>query len=329
MIEILKYENNLLNDWDCFVDQANNGTIFHKQKFLSYHVDRKFQDFSLLFKKRGKIIAVFPAAIQKEGSKKILFSHPGASFGGLVYQNLSFEDCWSIIDLIEKTASENQLDDIFIIQPPNIFNKYQNNEIVDYCLRRKKYNTSENYLSSVLLLENNINEQLKKIARNKNRSEAYYDNLITKNKLRFEWVECFDDFYPILTKNKEKHDSKPTHSLEELKKLKSLFPNEILQLMLYNNQKPIGGMTIFKANQNSAIIFYSMFDYAYNAMQPIILLMQYLIKWAQKNHIGAIDYGISHQPNDNDPLALNKSLIKFKEEFGCFASIRNTYRKSE
>ena len=329
MIEILKYENNLLNEWDSFIEHSNNGTIFHKQKFLSYHVDRKFQDFSLLFKKRGKIIAVFPAAIQLENYKKILFSHPGASFGGIIYHNLSFEDCWTIIELIEKIALENKLDEIFIIQPPNIFQKYKNNEIVDYCLRRKKYNTNENYLSSVLLLEDNINNQLKKIARNKNRSESYYDSLITKNELRFEWVDNFDDFYPILIKNKEKHNAKPTHTLKELETLKSLFPNEILQLMLYDNKNPIGGMTVFMANQNSLIIFYSMFDYTYSSMQPIILLMQYVIKWAKKNKLQFIDYGISHQPNADDSLALNESLIKFKEEFGCFASIRNTYRKSE
>ena len=58
MIEILKYENNLLSDWDDFVEHSNNGTIFHKQKFLSYHINRRFDDFSLIFKKRGKIIAV-------------------------------------------------------------------------------------------------------------------------------------------------------------------------------------------------------------------------------------------------------------------------------
>ena len=329
MIEILKYENNLLQKWDSFIDISNNGTLFHKQKFLSYHLNRKFKDSSFLFKKRGKIVAVFPAAIKKDGHKKILFSHPGASFGGIIYNNLSFEDCWEIIDLIEKIALKNRLNDIFIIQPPNIFSKYQNNEIVDYCLRRKGYDTDENYLSSVLLIEDNVSKQLKKITRNKNRSESYYENLIRKNKLQFKWVNDFDDFYPILIKNKKKHNAKPTHSLEELKKLKSLFPEDILQLMLYNNKIPIGGMTVFKANQNSMIIFYSMFDYTYSSMQPVILLMQYMIKWAKKNGIKFIDYGISHQPNSDDSLALNESLIKFKEEFGCFASIRNTYRKSE
>lgn len=328
MIEILKYENNLLNDWDDFVEQSNNGTIFHKQKFLSYHINRRFVDFSLIFKKRGKIIAVFPAAIQLKDSKKVLFSHPGASFGGIIYRNLSFDDCWKIIELIEKAALENKLDNIFIIQPPNIFSKYQNNEIVDYCLRRKKYTSSENYLTSVLNVEEKTNEQIKKISKNKKRSERYYNNLIAKNKLRFKWVDNFDDFYPILIKNKNKHNAIPTHSHKELERLRSLFPQDILQLMLYCDVS-IGGMTIFKANQKSIIIFYSMFDYAYNKMQPITLLMQFVIRWAKKNKIKIIDYGVSHEPDSGDCLSLNKSLIRFKEEFGCFASIRNIYRQCE
>ena len=72
MIEIVKYQNNMAKEWDVFIDSAYNGTLFHKQKFLSYHIDRNFSDCSLLFKKRGKIIAVLPAAIEKRGGKKIV-----------------------------------------------------------------------------------------------------------------------------------------------------------------------------------------------------------------------------------------------------------------
>ena len=334
MIEILKYENNLIDEWDSFIERSNNGTIFHKQKFLSYHITRSFQDHSLLFKKRGRIIAVFPAAKQQKKSKKILFSHPGASFGGIVYRNLTYEDCQKILELIEKEALENNFDDIFIIQPPTVFCKYQNDEIVDYCLRRRNYNSNENYLTSVLLVEQNVNNQIRKICKNKNRSEGYYNKLIEKNSLSFKWVSRFDDFYPILIKNKNKHNALPTHSLEELEKLRLLFPNDVLQLMLYKNDA-IGGMTIFRANQKCIIIFYSMFDYKYNNLQPITLLMQYLIRWSNKNNIKIIDYGVSHQPSRTKSsstaklLELNKSLIRFKEEFGCFASIRNTYHQSE
>ena len=45
MISIKKYNDKMKNIWDDFVDNSNNGTIFHKQSFLSYHLNRlKFLD---------------------------------------------------------------------------------------------------------------------------------------------------------------------------------------------------------------------------------------------------------------------------------------------
>ena len=327
MIEILKYNHNMNNDWDLFVSSSFNGTIFHKRQFLSYHIDRDFEDCSFLFKKRGQIIALMPAAILKDGNQRTLFSHPGASFGGIVHQDLSFDDCNKIFELIELFCKENNYDNIFIVQTPTIYNKYHQNEIVDYVLKINNYENIESYISNVLTIEEDTQNQLFKISKNKNRSVGYYEGLLEKYNLTFKWVDDFQDFYPILLKNKKKHDSKPTHTEKELEVLKSLFPNEILQLMLYADNTPIAGMTIFKANAKGAILFYSMFDYDYNKMQPIPLLMHYIIDWAKKNELIFIDYGVSHMPQADNPLTPSRSLIKFKEEFGCFGIIRNAYSK--
>ncbi len=327
MIEILKYSHNMNNDWDQFVSNSFNGTIFHKRQFLSYHIDRKFDDCSLLFKKRGKIIAILPAAVVKNGVEKIFFSHPGASFGGIIHKNISFDDSDKIIELTNTFCEKNNYNNIFIVQTPSIYNKHQSDEIIDYVLKINNYNNVENYISNVLMIDKDTDGQLFKISKNKNRSISYYENLIKKHCLNFKWTDDFNDFYPILINNKKKHNSKPTHSKEELDYLKKIFPNDILQLMLYSNNTPIAGMTIFKANTKGAILFYSMFDYEYNKMQPIALLMHYIIRWAKKNNLTFIDYGVSHMPQAENPLTPSRSLIKFKEEFGCFGVIRNAYSK--
>ena len=328
MIEILKYSHNMNNDWDQFVSDSFNGTIFHKQKFLSYHIDRHFENCSLIFKKRGKIIAVLPAAIINQDNNKTFFSHPGASFGGIVHQYLSFKDCTQIIDLAEDFCIKNDFNSMFIVQTPTIYNTCEQNEIVDYSLKLKDYNNIENYISNVLLINQDVKKQINQISKNKNRTISYYKTLIKKYSLNFKWVDDFKDFYPILIENKKKHKARPTHSQLELEKLQKTFPNEVLQLMLYSNEIPIAGMTTFKANKKGAIIFYSMFDYKYNNMQPIALLMHYIIQWGQKNNLTFIDYGISHMPQADNPLTPSKSLIKFKEEFGCFGIIRNAYHKT-
>ena len=64
MITINKYESRELNEWDEFIDASNNGTVFQKQSFITYHIDRKFVDHSLIIKNNSNILAVLPAAIK-------------------------------------------------------------------------------------------------------------------------------------------------------------------------------------------------------------------------------------------------------------------------
>ena len=70
--------------WDDFVSNSNNGTIFHSRQFLNYHPVERFKDHSLIFLKKGKIVALFPAVLRKTDKGDLLASHTGASFGGFV-----------------------------------------------------------------------------------------------------------------------------------------------------------------------------------------------------------------------------------------------------
>ena len=57
--------------------------------------------------KKGKIIAIIAAATLVYKNKKILSSHPGASFGGIVHKNISFDDCEKIVELLESFCRKN------------------------------------------------------------------------------------------------------------------------------------------------------------------------------------------------------------------------------
>ena len=127
-ITIRKYNISDLKSWDEFVNYSNNGTLFHLRSFLSYHIDRKFNDHSLIFEKKGNIVAVFPAAIEATENKKILFSHPGASYGGFVYHKLIFNDAEVIIDLFENYAKEQEFDNTFFVPTPSIYSKSRDEE---------------------------------------------------------------------------------------------------------------------------------------------------------------------------------------------------------
>jgi len=51
----------------------------------------------------------------------------------------------------------------------------------------------------------------------------FYQRLIEKNNIRFEWNKKFDEYFPILIENKARHGIKPTHTLDEIIKLDKLY----------------------------------------------------------------------------------------------------------
>ena len=86
-IEIRSFQQNCSGEWDDFVWNANNGTLFHTRKFLEYHPPERFTDHSLCFYDGNKKIALFPAIDYNDNGKRVLISHRGASYGGFVIKD--------------------------------------------------------------------------------------------------------------------------------------------------------------------------------------------------------------------------------------------------
>ncbi|NVM04406.1 MAG: GNAT family N-acetyltransferase, partial [Candidatus Helarchaeota archaeon] len=86
VIKIKIMSENDVNQWDKFVENSGNGTIFHLQRFLNYHPPGKFNNHSIIFHNGKDIIAVIPGVEEKQ-KDKVFISHPGASFGGFILKN--------------------------------------------------------------------------------------------------------------------------------------------------------------------------------------------------------------------------------------------------
>ena len=189
------------------------------------------------------------------------------------------------------------------------------------------YIVDEIYISSVIPLLGNQNDIIKNVCRLKHRSPRYFEKIIGKFSITTEGDNNFDKFYPILLKNKMRHHSKPTHSLQELKNLNQLLPDKLHLLIMYSNEKPIGGTLNFTANKKVAIIFYNMVDHDYIQSQPATLQIMETIKWAKERGLSYLDFGVSQDPTADNPLSPSLSLIRFKEEFGSLGMIRKAFRK--
>ena len=84
MIKIKQFSKNNYATWDSFVLKANNGTLFHLRKFLSYHPVDRFKDHSIEIYKKNTLLSVLPAADIIIDHKRMLVSHPGASYGSFI-----------------------------------------------------------------------------------------------------------------------------------------------------------------------------------------------------------------------------------------------------
>ena len=319
MLTITKYNDILFDEWEKFISDSNNGTIFQKQAFLKYHINRKFVDGSLVIKNKGTIVAVVPAAIKEN----ILYSHPGSSYGGIVLShNLDFKMIHDILKVIDEHCIAQKYKALFLINSPSIYQK-KSDQSLDYLLQWNGFKQTELYISHAVDMSK-TSDILSLLTKRKRR---YINNNQELNSLTFEEETYLDEFYDILITSKKKYNTTPTHSLDELIKLKDMFPQQIKLLVTRNENKIIGGSLIFFTNDNVALVFYNTILEQYRESQIAMLQLYKCMEIAKKNNLHWIDFGVSHTPEEENPLAPKFSLIHFKEQFNAKGVLRIAYQK--
>ncbi len=310
--------------WDEFIDISNNGTLFHKQSFLNYHIQRKFSDSSLLFYKKKHLVAVLPAALVQKSENKILISHPGASFGGIVLQRRSsFALIQEIVKALDEYLVKQDFFSAILIQSPSIY--YLNrDDSLNYILKFNQYSVIENYIShytnigSTRSIYNSINK----------RKSRYIKNLLKSNQYQIVTSDDFATFYNILLKSKKKFNSIPTHSLSELNALRQKFHNNIQLLVSKQNNVIVGGVLLFYPTAFSCLVFYNVVDPLFRNSQLATFQLYHAAKQAKNNKCSVLDFGVSHTPEKQNPLHPKFSLIRFKEQFGAKGCFRFVYQKN-
>ena len=304
-----------------------NGTLFHLRSFLSYHIGRSFTDHSLIVYKNDDPLVLLPAAEMDIDGTRQLVSHPGASFGGFVHRGISYSDADQMASLITEYCIQQDFHRIFIVPTPQIYYP-EPDETLDYTLSRHGYETVEYYIASVIFLNRPWEKIQAEICHRKNRSQSYYEQIVERYNIHFEWQPDFAAYYPILLDNKLRHNTMPTHSLAELERLHELLPDSFQLLLMYSNDCLVGGTLNFVANPRAVIIFYNMMDHQYASLQPATLQVMETIRWAQEKGFNALDFGVSQEPMASDPLTPRPPLIRFKEELTGRGMIRKALAKS-
>ncbi|MEO0293106.1 MAG: GNAT family N-acetyltransferase [candidate division WOR-3 bacterium] len=311
------YREELKEAWDKFVDKANNGTIFHKIQFLKYHPINRFNFHHLVFHSESNIIAVLPGML----NNSVFKSPAGASFGGIVMDDRSFDKVDCVIKTFIKYCKDNNIKEVYITIPPIIYLK----EItcnLEYVLLYNGFTYSSIMYTSVIDLSK---EDPLKICHGNSRNAI---RKAIKANVEVKLSEDYENFYPILLKNKEKFKVPVTHTLEELRTLNSLLPNNFKLFLAYRNGILLGGSLIFVCNEKTLLAFYIALDYEYQEYRPINYLLFEIIKWGQKNGFKYLDLGVNQEVSPENPMEVNRGLISFKASMGAQCFFRNqVYKK--
>ena len=315
-MEVKHFKKTDTKTWELFVSQNNKGTLFHTRRFLNYHPEGRFKDHSLMFFEKGKMVALFPAAEITNHNRKILVSHPGASFGSFVTsENISFRNTMELVKTLKSYASEHDFNGVRTTLPPAIY-RYQPSNYLDFSLLKNGFTYYRREISSILLLEKSIDKTLARFRpshRQAVRKAQRYGIQIRES-------DDFANFYRMLKKNlKIRHGVEPTHTLEELCLLNDLFPDQVVLHSAILDNKMIAGVVNFIVNPKIILAFYISHDEHFQESRPLNLLFSSIFEWAIQKGIHAFDFGIFTVKEEP-----NFGLARFKENFGASGIFRDT-----
>ena len=318
---MIKVKNLLKNNylaWDSFVRSANNGTIFHLREFLNYHPKDRFKDNSLEFYKDNKLLSVFPAADVSKDGKRILVSHPGSSYGSFVTKDdLSIKDAIAMVEELNIFAKKESFDGIQMTMPPSFYSNRISNYI-EYALLSSGFDYSNREITSTLTLEKNKESILKKF-------KPSHQRAVKKSRKRGVEIKItneVDEFFSILETNlKIRHDVKPTHTIDELKTLIKLFPEEINVFGAFYNHQMIAGVLNIIVKEGVALAFYISHKNEFQELRPLNLLFFNIFKWAISKNIKMYDFGTFTIEG-----VANMGLGRFKENFGASGVFRDSFK---
>ncbi len=293
--------------WNLIVKESRNGTFLLERGYMEYHRDR-FTDHSLIVEQNGNPIAIFPAAIHDES----LVSHAGLTYGGLIYGRemhaaTALHSLASIVDY----ARAKGLKKIYYKPVPTIYHKMPAQEDL-YALFRLGANLVRRDLSSSIDIHFHYTPS-------KGRKSCIVK--ANKSKIRIEISHDFNAFMKIQEEIlASKHQTKPTHTAEELIFLESKFPDNIELYIATLDSEMLAGIILYKTLTVCHAQYIAVSDHGKKIGAGDALIhhvLEFIAKPARW-----FDFGIS---TTQGGYHLDENLATHKESWGARATVYDHY----
>lgn len=299
MFEIVRYTADKAEEWNKFVAESKNGTFLFDRHYMDYHSDR-FEDYSMMFYRDGGLYALLPA----NREDNILWSHRGLTYGGII---MNAESTAARIQQLFRELNDYLRADGFIkvvYKPvPHIFHRIPSEEDIYSLFSVCDAKLIDRSISSTLILQYPLKWH---------RDRRYGINKAKAHDVTVDESQDLKGFWEVLTFNlRNKYDSCPVHSLEEIELLHDRFPQQIRLFTASKDGKVLGG-TVLYITSTVVHTQYISANLEGKQWRVIDALFDYLLHecdWQQRY----FDFGTS---NEEDGRILVEPLIYQKEGFG-------------
>jgi hypothetical protein len=314
-IKIKKYQIKNLNEWDNFLLDTKYHHFFFKRNYID--ANNKIIDHSLMFYKNEKLIAILPANLSE--NKKILSSHDGLSFGGLIKSK--YCKTFDVLEIFESLiiyAKSELINKINYKLIPFIYSSCLNEED-RFVLNQFKFRMNKFEISSYINLDSKFIFSSRK-KRNIKKFKRIADKFLIIRDIRY-----LKAYWSILENVLKKHYANPTHSFEEIDYLIQNFNNNIIPFFILDkkNLEVISGVILFENAQVVHTQYIASNDYGKK-----IGANDYLISYLIDHYRSKKFFSFGKSSDSNNKYAINQGLLNSKEEFGSENHVLEFYSLS-
>jgi len=325
-MEIVTYSERYEEAWDRFINNESlNGTFLQTRRFLNYHPEGRFEDHSLMFMIGTNLAAVIPGNVVCTSTEKILYSHQGSTFGGIILgkQHKKIDDIEMIFQSLEEYLQQHGFTKIVLKMTSGLYSRQQL-DVLEYFLFLHGF--EQTCEIGYYIDFSNYDEEIEKNFRASTRRN--YKRAL-KNALTFTRLESdlqIEKLYAVICNNHLKFNMKPIHTLKELLEFKNRCLTKIVRFYgVYYEDCLIAGSMVFDFEKQVFHTQYLASDQTMLSLYVNEYLYKNLIEAARQEGFSRISFGTSTLEHGR---VFNKSLAKFKEGFGTTEYVNRTFYKT-
>lgn len=275
---------------------------------MEYHSDR-FQDHSLLFSEKDKIVAAFPA--NEKG--RVIHSHQGLTYGGLLLEkDIRLENVIELWIRLLEYYQNLGFEKIIYKQLPYFYQSQIAYE-EEYVFSLLSTELIQKNVGAVIDLQNPISIQER---RKRGIQKAKKSDIKIQNSTDFQsfWEKL------LIPNLKIKYNLEPVHTWQEIEGLAQRFPNNIQLFCAYQKGELLAGAVIFSTPKVAHAQYIASSEIG-QKIGASDLLFDYLIH-QEYAHLDYFSLGIS---DTHKSLEINWSLLEWKESWGARFFPQNIY----